>query len=563
MADTELQQLIIYVGTTAQIQAAQQAGTITENDLAISTDAPDFQEKLTDVQMNAVNSGITTQLVSLYSGHVADTTIHVTEQNKTTWNNKQDSINDLATIRSGASAGATAVQPNDMTAAISTHNTSSQAHEDIRGLITNEATNRENADIGLQNQIDAITASSDVKDIVGTYAQLQAYDTSTLGNNDIIKVLQDETHSNETTYYRWSTTTETFTLIGEEGPYYTKSEADSTFVPKTRTVNGKALTSDISLNASDVGALPSTTVVPTINPTNNYVPYRSGASTFANSTLMYNSNAMAFTGRLHVGSSSPGSYYNKGRFTIYDNTPSQQVTSMALLNYGGGGGCGVAIDMYNTSANGGIPSGRFGLIDNGNYSGYLQLQVKKSGAQSNPLLTAMNVVPVPAANSLTTCLSFGKDEFNNVLFDLHKPEASLTTNDTSCRFSGSGTTYYASGSNKFSPRLMVAVGDIVSFNNFSTEAIVTGVVSNSTTCQITTNVSLGSISSKQIYIKKAYFKITDENNNVKVYINPYGKFGIGTGTPAYDLDVNGTINASTDVKRNGVSLTSTTFYWGE
>lgn len=231
MADTELQQLIIYVGTTAQIEAAIQAGIITENDFSISTDAPDFQEKLTDVQMNAVNSGITTQLVSLYSGHVANTTIHVTEQNKTTWNNKQDTISDLDTIRSGASAGATAVQPNAMATAISTHNTSSQAHTDIRGLITTEATNRENADIGLQSQIDAIVASSDVTDIVGTYAQLQAYDTSSLPPNSIIKVLKDESQNNETTYYRWVINggVGSWVLIGEEGPYYTKSESDSRF----------------------------------------------------------------------------------------------------------------------------------------------------------------------------------------------------------------------------------------------------------------------------------------------------------------------------------------------
>ena len=129
----------------------------------------------------------------------------------------------------------------------------------LQSALTGETTNRENADNGLQSQIDAITASSDVKDIVGTYAQLEAYDTSTLGNNDIIKVLQDETHSDETTYYRWSTSTETFTLIGEEGPYYTKSEANSTFVPQTRTVNGQALSADISLTASDVGALPDST----------------------------------------------------------------------------------------------------------------------------------------------------------------------------------------------------------------------------------------------------------------------------------------------------------------
>lgn len=36
-----------------------------------------------------------------------------------------------------------------------------------------------------------------------------------------------------------------------------------TAVPNTRTVNGKALSSNITLNASDVGALPSSTTIPT------------------------------------------------------------------------------------------------------------------------------------------------------------------------------------------------------------------------------------------------------------------------------------------------------------
>lgn len=90
-----------------------------------------------------------------------------------------------------------------------------------------EATARTSADNNLQTQIDAIVASSDVKDIVGTYAELQAYDTSTLGDNDIVKVLQDETHQNETTYYRWVLADEEFSLIGEEGPYYTKAATDA------------------------------------------------------------------------------------------------------------------------------------------------------------------------------------------------------------------------------------------------------------------------------------------------------------------------------------------------
>lgn len=92
-----------------------------------------------------------------------------------------------------------------------------------------ETTNRENADINLQGQIDAITSSSDVKDIVGTYQELQNYDTSTLGNDDIIKVLQDSTHNDAMTYYRWVITSGTgaWNYIGQEGPYYTKSEIDT------------------------------------------------------------------------------------------------------------------------------------------------------------------------------------------------------------------------------------------------------------------------------------------------------------------------------------------------
>lgn len=129
--------------------------------------------------------------------------------------------------------------------------------------LATEVQNRENADNALQAQIDGISASSDVVDIVGTYADLQNYDTQHLKDNDIIKVLQDETQNDATTYYRWSTTTETFTLIGQEGPYYTKSAADAQFVPQTRTVNGKALSSNITLNASDVSALGTSDVVQT------------------------------------------------------------------------------------------------------------------------------------------------------------------------------------------------------------------------------------------------------------------------------------------------------------
>lgn len=97
----------------------------------------------------------------------------------------------------------------------------------LREAVNSEASTRGAADNVLQNQIDAIVASSDVKDIVGTKAELDAYDKSTLGDNDIIKVLQDESQSNATTYYRYTEATDSFTLIGAEGPYYTKGQADA------------------------------------------------------------------------------------------------------------------------------------------------------------------------------------------------------------------------------------------------------------------------------------------------------------------------------------------------
>lgn len=97
----------------------------------------------------------------------------------------------------------------------------------IQGNLTAEGNARNLADIDLQSQIDVIVASSDVKDIVGTKAELDDYDTSTLGDQDIIKVLADETVGGATTYYRWGAASSQFTLIGSEGPYYTKSETDA------------------------------------------------------------------------------------------------------------------------------------------------------------------------------------------------------------------------------------------------------------------------------------------------------------------------------------------------
>lgn len=81
----------------------------------------------------------------------------------------------------------------------------------------------------IEQRIDTLEAATDVADVVGTYADLENYDTSALTDNSIIKVLQDESNGNTISYYRYSKSTNSFSFIGEIGPFYTKTEIDSSF----------------------------------------------------------------------------------------------------------------------------------------------------------------------------------------------------------------------------------------------------------------------------------------------------------------------------------------------
>lgn len=124
----------------------------------------------------------------------------------------------------------------------------------IAKAVGDEAELRETADQEIWTEIETIEASSDVVDVVGTYAELEAYDTSKLKDNDLIKVLADETRDDAITYYRWSTTTETFTYVGSEGPYYTSSEVDTLLAGKQGTLtagNNITIAADNTISATD------------------------------------------------------------------------------------------------------------------------------------------------------------------------------------------------------------------------------------------------------------------------------------------------------------------------
>lgn len=176
-----------------------------ENQTDLQNALDSKQDSLTEAQLNAVNSGITSEKVTTYDGY-ADQIASKADQ----------SALNAETIARG------------------------EADTDLGTRIDNEALARQSADNGLQTQIDAITSKSDVVDVVANYAALQAYDTSTLGNNDVVKVLDDETHEDALTYYRWSTTTQTWTYIGQEAPYYSKGQMDVMLQGKQNTLTAGA-----------------------------------------------------------------------------------------------------------------------------------------------------------------------------------------------------------------------------------------------------------------------------------------------------------------------------------
>lgn len=131
--------------------------------------------------------------------------------------------------------------------------------EDVADLQTNintEVNAREAADTEINQRIDDIINSPDVRYIESTYADLEAIDKSTIGDQDYARVLQDETHENASTYYQFNKANETWNYVGQTGPYYTKEQMDAALAGKQSTlvssVNLKTLNNISLLGAGNI-----------------------------------------------------------------------------------------------------------------------------------------------------------------------------------------------------------------------------------------------------------------------------------------------------------------------
>lgn len=175
-----------------------------------------LQEEITQ---NANNISSLQELTATHTSQISDIQNDVSDikvEQITQNSNIQTNTNDISDIKAEQITQNQNIQTN-------ANNIST-----LQNDLSDEVLNRQNADNNLQSQIDAITVSSDVVDVVGTYQDLQNYDTQHIKENDIIKVLQDSTHSNSMSYYRWVITDHVgaWVYVGSEGPYYTKSETD-------------------------------------------------------------------------------------------------------------------------------------------------------------------------------------------------------------------------------------------------------------------------------------------------------------------------------------------------
>lgn len=172
----------------------------------------------------------------------------------------------------------------------------------------------------VEDEVERLENNPDVVDIVATYADLQSYDTSTLTDKDIIRVLEDSTHNNNSTYYRWNAATNQFDFVGEISGGSSVNVVQTTGTSTTDVMSQDATTKMITISP------PSHSV--NIFSSNNY-----GTNTISigNNSTAYQSGAIAIGG----GSSSSDAAYTSSVFTIAIGSSSKaQGNDAVAIGYG-------------------------------------------------------------------------------------------------------------------------------------------------------------------------------------------------------------------------------------
>lgn len=226
---------------------------------------------------------------------------------QTTLNGKQTTINDLETIRTNAASGANAATTIASYGNIVTHDadefanaTHSHVISDVSELQdaldgkANTSHTHGIADVsGLQTALDGKAPKSHthtVTDVSGAQAEITTTNKLSADliadgtTNKVVTATEKSTWNGKQNAISDLATIRANATAGKEAAdtisgygdivthnadeFLTEHQSLAGYVPTSRKVNGKALTTDITLSASDVSALPADTEIPTVNNVN-------------------------------------------------------------------------------------------------------------------------------------------------------------------------------------------------------------------------------------------------------------------------------------------------------
>lgn len=229
--------------------------------------------------------------------------------------------------------------------------------------------------MNVEDEVEELKNNPDVVDVVGTYQDLQAYDTSTLTDKDIIRVLEDSTHDNKSTFYRWNASTNQFDYVGEAGGGVNVVQ---TIGSSTTDVMSQDATSKLVFNG---GSYPLAIRIGNENNTNAMDTISIGAF-----------NTVRNNGSISIGANA--SAYAGGSVVIGDHAVAHNNGGIALGSYASTG-----VGNYNIAiGNGaGADSGRSGIVsfkksstwkyNSYNHTGYMVLAGVHDGVEANDAAT--------------------------------------------------------------------------------------------------------------------------------------------------------------------------------
>ena len=268
------------IATTAFVQTATsgKVDKVTGKDLSSNDFTTEEKEKLAGIETGANKTIIDSALSSTSTNPVQNKIIN------TKFNSIQTDINNKVDVVDGKG-----LSTNDLTATLKSNYDAAYTHSQQAHAPSNA---EKNVIVGIQKNGTDLTVNSSTRKVNITvptktseltndsnFATTTALDAKVdkvtgkgLSTNDYTTAEKDklasiENGANKTVVDTALSSTSTNPL--QNKAIYTKftsiqSDIDNK-VPSSRSINGKALTSDITLSASDVGALPDTTVIPSIN----------------------------------------------------------------------------------------------------------------------------------------------------------------------------------------------------------------------------------------------------------------------------------------------------------